>query len=79
MKCLGLPLLVMLLPNCGWNSSVSENNANSVNKSNLFDPVTITMIPDQSYQFKEGVLIGAGQKWHSDYSYQRAIIIGNRN
>jgi len=48
-----------------------------VNQSNLYDPVTVTMIPGQSYQFQEGVLIGTGQKWHSDYSYQRAVIIGN--
>jgi len=36
----------------------------------------VTLIDGVTYQFKEGQLKGRGQKFHSDYSYRRAIIIG---
>ena len=67
---------VMLIVSCS--SSVSQN-ASSANASALYDPPTITLIEGQSYQFKEGVLVGrTDHKFHSDYSYRRAIIIGNK-
>jgi hypothetical protein len=72
-----LPLMVLLLPSCGWRGWRSERNA-TLNDSALLDPVTITMLPSIRYQFKEGVVVGRGQKFHSDYSYQRAVIIGNQ-
>jgi hypothetical protein len=50
-----------------------------VNRSALYDPPTITLIDGKNYEFAEGVLTGANQKFHSDYSYQRAVIIGNKN
>jgi len=39
----------------------------------------VTLLPDKVYQFQEGTLAGRLQKLHSDYSYRRAIIIGNAN
>ena len=53
-------------------------NAN-VNKSALYDPPTITLISGQEYYFKEGTMTGRDEhKFHSDYSYRRAIIIGTQ-
>ncbi len=67
------PLLPMalLLPSC-----VSSGSHNALNRSALYDPPTVTLIEGAEYQFKEGVFVGDGQKFHSDYSYRRAIIIG---
>jgi hypothetical protein len=30
------------------------------------------------YQFVEGRLTGSGQRFHSQYSYQRALVIGGK-
>jgi hypothetical protein len=46
-----------------------------LNRSALYDPPTVTLIEGAEYQFKEGIFVGSGQKFHSDYSYRRAIII----
>ncbi len=51
----------------------------SLNESAIYDPPTITLIKGYDYPFKEGNLMGRGQKFHSDFSYRRAIIIGNNN
>ena len=60
-------------------SSSASQNASSANASALYDPPTITLIEGESYQFKEGVLVGrTDHKFHSDYSYRRAIIIGDQ-
>jgi hypothetical protein len=37
----------------------------------------VTLVQGKVYQFKEGTLAGRGQKFHSDYSYRKAVIIGN--
>lgn len=66
-------LTVLLLPSCVSNA---WRNDSSLNESALLDPPTVTLIDGVTYQFKEGVLVGRGQKFHSDYSYRRAIIIG---
>lgn len=66
-------LMVLLLPSCGSNA---WRNDSSLNESALLDPPTVTLIDGVTYQFKEGQLKGRGQKFHSDYSYRRAIIIG---
>ena len=70
-KSIPLLLMVLLLPSCA-----SKESRDALNKSALYDPPTVTLIEGSEYQFKEGVIIGSGQKFHSDYSYQRAIIIG---
>tara|TARA_R110000772_G_scaffold15937_2_gene45813 strand:+ start:328 stop:465 length:138 start_codon:yes stop_codon:yes gene_type:complete len=45
----------------------------------MYDPPTITLVEGGEYQFCEGSLVGrANHKFHSDYSYQRAIIIGGK-
>ena len=72
-KLMSLPLTVHLLPSCGSNA---WRNDSSLNESALLDPPTVTLIDGVTYQFKEGQLKGRGQKFHSDYSYRRAIIIG---
>jgi len=68
-----LPLTVLLLQSCGSNAWQSDS---SLNESALLDPPTVTLIDGATYQFVEGQLKGRGQKFHSDYSYRRAIIIG---
>lgn len=65
------------MPNCAssvWPAASAP--AAAANKSALYDPPTVTMTKGTVYQFEEGTLTGAGQKWHSDYSYRRAIMIG---
>ncbi len=67
---LWLPMAV-LLQSCVWNDS-----QNDLNESALYDPPTVTLIEGFKYPFVEGTLMGRGQKFHSDYSYRRAVIIG---
>jgi len=75
MKFFLLLMMVPLLQSCGLNNSQREKEE-SLNKSALYDPPTVTLVEGQKYQFKEGVLDGRGQKFHSDFSYKRALIIG---
>ena len=75
-KLIALPLMVALLPSCGLNDLVGDS---ALNESAIYDPPTVTLIKGYDYPFKEGNLMGRGQKFHSDYSYRRAIIIGNNN
>lgn len=67
--------MVLLLPSCGLNVLQSDS---SLNESALYDPPTVTLIEGVRYQFNEGQVEGRGQKFHSDYSYRRAVIIGNK-
>ena len=62
---------VVLLQSCVWNDS-----PNDLNESAMYDPPTVTLIEGFKYPFVEGTLMGRGQKFHSDHSYRRAIIIG---
>ena len=76
MKLIVLPVMVLLLQSC-----VSKDWANdsSVNESALYDPPTVTLIEGLDYQFKEGILKGRkNHKYHSNYSYLRAITIGSK-
>ena len=68
---MSLLLMAVLLPSCAL-----KGFRRDLNESALYDPPTVTLIDGQFYQFQEGILPGRGQKFHSDYSYQRAIIIG---
>jgi hypothetical protein len=70
-QLMSLLVLAMLLPSCALKDSLR-----GLNESALYDPPTVTLIDGQFYQFQEGILPGRGQKFHSDYSYRRAIIIG---
>ena len=74
MKLIGSLLMVALLPSCVLNDLVGDS---SLNESAIYDPPTITLIKGYDYPFKEGNLMGRGQKFHSDYSYRRAIIVGD--
>ena len=76
MKLIALLLTVALLPSCALNDLVGDS---ALNESAIYDPPTVTLIQGYDYPFKEGNLIGRGQKFHSDFSYRRAIIIGNNN
>ena len=67
---LWLPMAA-LMQSCVWNDS-----PNALNESALYDPPTVTLIDGVTYPFAEGTLQGRGQKFHSDYSYRRAVIIG---
>jgi hypothetical protein len=74
MNWIGSLLLGLALVSCGWNDSLKDSN-----ESALFDPDHVTLKPSIRYHFVEGTLEGRGQKFHSQYSYERAVIIGNRN
>jgi len=76
MKLISSLLLVLLLPSCKLNDLVGDS---ALNESAIYDPPTITLIKGYDYPFTEGNLMGRGQKFHSDFSYRRAIIIGNNN
>ena len=65
-------LMGLLLPSC---VSRGYQDASALNRSALYDPPTVTLINGAEYRFKEGIFVGSGQKFHSDYSYRRAIII----
>ena len=67
--------MALLMQSCGW-SSLRKDEKELLNKSALYDPPTVTLIPGEEYQFAEGTLEGSGQRYHSQYSYQRALIIG---
>ena len=75
MRLIALLLTVALLPNCALNDLVGDS---ALNESAIYDPPTVTLIKGYDYPFKEGNLMGRGQKFHSDFSYRRAIIIGNQ-
>jgi len=74
MKLIALLLTVVLLPSCALNDLVGDS---ALNESAIYDPPTVTLIQGYDYPFKEGNLMGRGQKFHSDFSYRRAIIIGD--
>lgn len=76
MKLITLLLSVMLLQSCGWSVSRRDSRANA-NESALYDPPTVSLIEGETYKFVEGSLVGRGQKFHSDWSYRRAIIVGS--
>ena len=73
MKLILLPLTAVLLPSCVLKDLAGDSK---LNESALYDPPTITLVEGYDYPFVEGNLIGREQKFHSDYSYRRAIIIG---
>tara|TARA_Y100000356_G_scaffold80923_1_gene67143 strand:- start:28120 stop:28362 length:243 start_codon:yes stop_codon:yes gene_type:complete len=75
-KLISLLGMVLLLPSCVSKDWASDS---SVNESALYDPPTVTLIEGTEYKFKEGVLLGRkNHKYHSNYSYLRAITIGNK-
>lgn len=63
----------MVLASCG-----SSDSRNALNESALYDPDHITLKEGTYYSFEEGVLVGRLQKFHSQFSYQRAIIVGSK-
>ena len=70
------PLTALLIASCG---SSESRNASSANASALYDPPTITLVEGKTYDFCEGSLVGRkDHKFHSDYSYRRAVIIGDK-
>ena len=76
MKLIGWLLMVVLLQSCGLKGYRKDSD---LRLSALYDPPTVTLKPNKVYQFEEGTLSGRGQKFHSDYSYRRAIVIGSQN
>ena len=74
MNWIGSLALVTVLASCGWNGLPKGSS-----ESALYDPATITLKPSIRYSFVEGAVEGRGQKFYSQYSYERAVIIGNKN
>ena len=75
MKFIALVIAALLLTSCVSKSSQRESETQQ-NNSALYDPPTLTLIKGKSYQFKEGVIEGRGQKFHSHYSYVMALLTG---
>ena len=75
MKYIVLGIALHLLTSCVSKSSLEESETQK-NNSALYDPPTLTLIKGKTYQFKEGVIEGRGQKFHSHYSYVMALITG---
>jgi len=75
MKWIGLLLTAVLLQSC---ASTAWRNASGLSATNsaLYDPPHVTLKKGVEYQFAEGVLVGRGQKFHSEWSYRRAVVIG---
>ena len=70
-------LLMIWLPTAVLLQSCAlKDSQRDLNESALYDPPTVTLIEGFKYPFAEGTLMGRGQKFHSDYSYRRAVIIG---
>ena len=70
-------LLMIWLPTAVLLQSCAlKDSQRGLNESALYDPPTVTLIDGVTYPFEEGTLQVRGQKFHSDYSYRRAIIIG---
>lgn len=70
-----LALLAILLQSC-YSKPLPGEKLEPLNNSALYDPPTVTLIKGQTYHFEEGIVGGVGQKFHSDYSYLRALTIG---
>ena len=75
MKFIASVIVALLLTSCASRSSLKESETQQ-NNSALYDPPTLTLIKGKSYQFKEGVIEGRGQKFHSHYSYIMALLTG---
>ena len=72
-KLFSLALVLMLPMSCASNSFNKEQRA-LLNQSALYDPHSVTLIPNKEYQFEEGVLIGRGQVFHSQFEHTRQIL-----
>ena len=70
-----LLLAILALPCCQNVPSASET---ALNRSALYDPPMVSLKPGVTYPFAEGDLVGTGQFFHSDYSYQQAFLLGLR-
>lgn len=78
MRSTGLLIAALLLTNCGWSSSRNEKDAR-LNRSALYAPPSVTMIPGETYRFREGEWTPRhAEKLHSHFSYMRAITIGSK-
>jgi hypothetical protein len=75
MKLIPLLLTALLLQSCVWKELLPDL---PVNESALYDPETIHLIEGVEYKFVEGTITGRGQRFHNDYSYRRAVIIGEK-
>lgn len=75
MKWIGLLLTAVLLQSCASTAWRSASDLSATNSA-LYDPPHITLKKGVEYQFAEGVLVGQGQKFHSEWSYRRAVVIG---
>mgnify|MGYP004456226911 CR=1 FL=1 len=75
MKWIGLLLMAILLQSCASNAWRNASGLSATNSA-LYDPPHITLKKGVEYQFAEGVLVGRGQKFHSEWSYRRAVVIG---
>jgi len=67
---------ILLMGICALPCCQTAQNASSLNRSALYDPPMVSLKKGAVYHFVEGELIGTGQFFHSDYSYQQAFLLG---
>jgi hypothetical protein len=71
-----LVLLALPLTSCGLKFS-QKDEAESINRSALYDPPVVTLRKGEAYQFAEGVYTPTEDaKFYSKYQYLRALTIG---
>ena len=64
--------MLVLATSCASNK-LDRDEKKILNSSALYDPPSLTLIEGREYQFEEGVIIGRGQKFYSQWSYTRAL------
>lgn len=73
-------LLVVSLTTSSCSSGSPNSATAKLNSSALYAPPTVTLLPRVPYQFKEGILtLDQPQRYHSDYSYRLAGIVGGND
>ena len=63
------------MTSCG-SKPLTKEESERLNASALYDPPSVKLIEGRSYQFEQGVLIGRGQNFYSQYVYSRAVATG---
>jgi hypothetical protein len=64
-------LALVLLTSCGSNPFGAKSN-----DSALYSPPCVTLTKGIEYQFDEGKMTGNGEKFVSQFYYQRALVTG---
>lgn len=67
---------ILLVAICVLPSCRTLPSAKPLNQSALYDPPMVSLQKGITYRFVEGDLVGRGQFFHSDWSFQNAFMLG---